>query len=175
LNRILGDVKRLAGMFNSYDPSVIYPTKQGDGYGNRVQADNRMQAMMFLDVDRSGGYHNPKYVLIAEPEKMIVAKAHRWAEDQVTRFVHRVGTKLSGIVEKKRLAKADISGSLLDHWMHFKFDDGASFDVQSQIVWKTSINGVHFGQFPTCFRNVKLSNGTKMELPSEAKMKEAFV
>jgi hypothetical protein len=59
--------------------------------------------------------------------------------------------------------------------MAFTFADGASFDVQSQVVWKTSVNGVHFPQFPTCFRNVKLSNGTKMELPSEAKMKEAFV
>lgn len=168
------EIKRLAAMFGSFDPEVIFPHKKGDHWGNMVTSQKRMDAMSFLD--RTGEYHSYTWALKANVEEIVKAKAERFAEDQVIAFVYKVGTKLSGVVEKKgNLAKASISGNLQDHWMTFEFADKAEFQVQSQIVWKCSINGKHFAQYPTCFRNVKLSNGSKMELPSEAKMKEAFV
>jgi hypothetical protein len=168
------EVKKLAAMFGSFDPAVMFPTKKDDHWGNMAQCTKRMDAQSFVDC--TGDYYNRVWTLKANVEEIVKAKAERFAEDLVIAFVYKVGTKLSGIVEKKgNLAKADISGNLQDHWMTFIFADKSEFQVQSQIVWKCSINGKHFAQYPTCFRNVKLVNGSKMELPSEAKMKEAFV
>lgn len=170
LNHQVDEIKKLAAMYDSFAPETIFPTKNGDHWGNRVQYEKQMNAQAFLD--HTGG----KWSLRANVDGIVKAKAEQFAEDMVTAFVFKVGTKLSGIVEKKgNLAKTSISGNLQDHWMTFEFSDGACFQVQSQIVWKVSINGKHFAQYPTNFRNVKLSNGGKMETPSESKMKEQFV
>jgi hypothetical protein len=176
LTHQLEEVKKLGAAFGNFDPSVMFPSKKDDHWHNQVVCQKRMDAQSFLDCD-TRSYHDRSWTLKADPEAVVKAKAERFAADMVTQFIHKVGTKLSGIVEKKNGTHAVSirGGSLNDYWMAFTFADGASFDVQSQVVWKTSVNGVHFPQFPTCFRNVKLSNGTKMELPSEAKMKEAFV
>jgi hypothetical protein len=176
LTHQLEEVKRLGAMFGNFNPEIMFPTKKDDHWHNQVVCQKRMDAQQFLDCD-ARSYHDRSWTLKADPEAVVKAKAERFAADMVTQFIHKVGTKLSGIVEKKNgTHKVTIrGGSLNDYWMAFTFADGSEFDVQSQVVWKTSVNGVHFPQFPTCFRNVKLSNGTKMELPSEAKMKEAFV
>lgn len=174
LNNIVNEIKSKAAMFGSFDPDKMFPHIKGDHWNNQVRAIKITEAMPFLD--RTGEYHNYTWALSANVDGIVKAKAERFAEDQVTAFVYKVGTKLSGIVERKgNLAKTSISGDLRSHWMTFEFADNANFQVQSQIVWKVSVNGVHFTQYPNCFRNVTLSNGTKMELPSEAKMKEAFV
>jgi hypothetical protein len=145
------EIKRLGAMFGSFDPAVVRH-QEGRPLGQpgaAQQADGRLQFLGsrghdLEPQDERGWYRR--------------SKAERFAEDMVTAFIYKVGTKLSGIVEKKgNLAKAFIRGSLQDHWMTFEFRDGASFEVQSQIVWKTSVNGVHFAQYPTCFRNVKLA------------------
>jgi hypothetical protein len=160
------EIKKLAAMYNSFAPETIFPTKKDDHWGNQVQCMKRVDAQAFLDC--TGDYHNRVWTLRPNTDEIVKAKAERFAADMVTQFIHKVGTKLSGIVEKKNgTHKVSITGGTLrDYWMAFTFADGASFDVQSQVIWKTSINGVHFPQFPTCFRNVKLSNGTKMELPA---------
>lgn len=165
------EVVRLGEMFGSLDPRVMFPYKKGDHWGNQANSFKVTEAMKYLDMPEG------TWTLRDNTDAIIKAHAERFANDIVSSFIHKVGTKLSGIVEKKNGTHtvSITGGSLQDYWMHFKFIGGASFDVQSQVVWKTSVNGVHFAQFPTCFRNVKLSNGTKMELPSEAKMKEAFV
>lgn len=175
LTRQVEEIKKLAEMFGSFAPETIFPTKKDDHWGNQAQCMKRVDAQSFLDC--TGAYHNRVWTLRANTEEIVKAKAERFAADMVTQFIHKVGTKLSGIVEKKNGTHtvSITGGTLRDYWMAFTFADGASFDVQSQVIWKTSINGIHFPQFPTCFRNVKLSNGSKMELPSEAKMKEAFV
>jgi hypothetical protein len=166
------EVVTLAKMFNNFDPRVIFPYKKGDHYGNQVNAIKATEAMKFIEKDR-----NDTWSLKTNTDEIIQASAEQFAADMVIQFIHKVGMKLSGIVEKKNGTHtvSITGGTLRDYWMSFKFADGASFDVQSQVVWKVSVNGVHFPQFPTCFRNVILSNGAKMELPSEAKMKESFV
>jgi hypothetical protein len=82
-------------------------------------------------------------------DAVVIKIATEFAEDMVVAFVTKVGMKLSGIVDRKgNLGKASIHGSLRDHWMTFEFRDGSTFQVQSQIVWKTSINGLHFRAVP---------------------------
>jgi hypothetical protein len=176
LTNQLEEVKKLGAMFGSFDPNVMFPSKKDDHWHNQVVCQKRIDAQAFLDCE-ARTYHDRSWTLRANPEAVVKAKAERFAADMVAQFIHKVGTKLSGVVEKKAGTHTIkiTGGSLQDYWMAFSFADGASFDVQAQVVWKTSVNGVHFPQFPVCFRNVKLANGTKMELPSEAKMKEAFV
>jgi len=176
LTHQLEEVKRLGAMFGSFNPEIMFPTKKGDHWHNQVACQKRMDAQQYLDCD-TRSYRDRSWTLKADPEAVVKSKAEMFAADMVTSFIHKVGTKLSGVVEKKAGTHSIriVGGSLQDYWMAFSFADGATFDVQAQVVWKTSVNGVHFPQFPVCFRNVKLANGSKMELPSEAKMKEAFV
>lgn len=171
LTGIRDQLVKLAAEKGSFDPYLVYPSSKNH-YEEHANCFRRLEVQKFID---QKGYP-VKYSLKKNTDKIIQDRAEQFAQDMVTAFIHKTGTKLSGIVEKKN-GSHTVSirgGSLQDHWMYFKFADGSEFDVQSQVVWKTSINGVHFPQFPTCFRNVKLSTGAKMELPSEAKMKEQF-
>lgn len=172
LSALLEEVKRLSsGKCGSFDLSVLFPFKKGDHYHNQSVSFRRSEVQKFVTpVDGV-------WALKQDVEAVIARCAEQFASDMVMEFVQKTGSKLSGIVQKKQSGHlVTISGSSLhDHWMHFAFEDGSSFDVQSQVVWKTSVNGVFFHQFPTCFRNVVLSNGTRMALPSEAKMKERFI
>lgn len=165
------ELVKLAEQHGTFDTRVLYPYVKGDTFANMANTIRATEAMRFVDkIDGA-------WVLRPNTDEIIKARAEQFGQDMVTAFIHKVGMKLSGIVNKKDGShKVSIrGGSLKDYWMHFTFADGAHFDVQSQVVWKRSINGVQFPQFPTCFRNVVKSDGSKMELPSEAKMKESFV
>jgi hypothetical protein len=175
LTSILEEVKLQAAQHGSFDPNVLFPYVKGEPWTNQANTFKRMEAGKFLKCT-SQNYENV-WSLKSNTDKVIAEKADEFANDMVNAFVHKTGMKLSGIVDKKNgTHNVTINGGTLkSHWMHFSFEDGSSFDVQSQVVWKTSVNGVHFPQFPTCFRNVKLSTGSKLDLPSEIKMKEQFV
>jgi hypothetical protein len=175
LEGVLNHFKEIAAKVGSFDPYVVFPYKKGSSYiENQTASGMRMQVDIFIY--RADQYSaKSEWKLQSKTAEIIQARALAFGHDMVNAFVHKVGTKLSGIVEKKVLAETSISGSLQSHWMHFKFQDGSAFDVQSQIIWKTSINGVYFPQYPTCFRSVKMSNGQSMDTPSEAKMKEEFI
>ena len=43
--------------------------------------------------------------------------------------------------------------------IHLNEPDGAFFDVNSQVVYATSVNGLMFGRFPTLFRNLSADGG----------------
>jgi hypothetical protein len=71
-----------------------------------------MDAQSFLDC--TGDYHNRVWTLRANTDEIVKAKAERFAADMVTQFIHKVGTKLSGIVEKKNgTHKVSITGGTL--------------------------------------------------------------
>jgi hypothetical protein len=174
-NHIVEAVTKLGAMYGSFDPSVMYPTppRTASHYEHMAISHSRMSVTPY--VERTGDYGKYVWAMKADCAKIVAGIANKWADDMVTQFVHKVGTKLSGIVERKGdLHVTAIQGSLQDHWMTFNFKDGSAFKVQSQIVWKTSVNGVHFAQFPTCFRQVSL-RGVAMAQPSEAKMRKEFV
>lgn len=107
---------------------------------------------------------------------IIAEKAKRYADELIAAFVHKVGTKLSDLVERKgNLTETSVNGGIADNWMIFKFADGSHFNVQNMIVWVQNAYGTVFNRFPTTFRNVKLASGQMMKTPSEAKMKKEFV
>jgi hypothetical protein len=172
-------IREAAAKCGSFDPSMMFSTEGVASQWARQSAfQSQTESMRFLDTTGERRYDKVWSIKPqAELDKIVAAEATRYADDVVDMFVCRVGKKLSDIVDKKgNLTKAEITGrNLLDSWMTLAFADGSGFQVQTQIVWKRSVNNVHFNQFPTCFRNVTMKDGSRMELPSEEKMKEHFV
>lgn len=170
--RFIEQINAEAAKCNTLNPQVLFPLKSTKQSRAVYIANAEHQMMAHKYIVSEGGDWKFK----TDFNDIIDSIAKSFANEMVISFVYKVGTKLSGIVERKgNLSKTAITGSLQDHWMTLEFADGSNFQVQSQIVWKCSINGVHFPQFPTCFRNVTMPDGSKMELPSEFKMKEQFV
>jgi hypothetical protein len=170
---VIKEISERAAACGSFRASDLYPIDHRKASGAELALNGACISMA-----RPYLYQNDYAVwrLRADSAQIAQKIANELADDLVNAFVLKVGTKLSGLVEKKgNLSNTAITGSLSSHWMTLDFADGSSFQVQSQIVWKTSYLGTHFAQYPTCFRNVKLADGSKMELPSEAKMKEQFV
>ena len=181
---VLERIREAAAKCGSFDPAAMFPTDGLTSQWARQSAfQSQTESMRYLDRSNSGGRYGGvdfggwSIKTQVELDKLVAAEANRYADDIVNMFVFRVGTKLSDIVDKKgNLTKAEITGrNLMDSWMTIEFADGSGFQVQTQIVWKRSVNNVHFNQFPTCFRNVTMKDGSRMELPSEEKMKEQFV
>ena len=181
---VIERIREAAAKCGSFDPAAMFPTDGLTSQWARQSAfQSQTESMRYLDRSNSGGRYGGvdfggwSIKTQVELDKLVAAEANRYADDIVNMFVFRVGTKLSDIVDKKgNLTKAEITGrNLMDSWMTIEFADGSGFQVQTQIVWKRSVNNVHFNQFPTCFRNVTMKDGSRMELPSEEKMKEQFV
>ena len=176
---VIERIREAAAKCGSFDPAAMFPTDGLTSQWARQSAfQSQTESMRFLNSNGSSRYDRTWAIKTqAELDKLVAAEANRYADDIVNMFVFRVGTKLSDIVDKKgNLTKAEITGrNLMDSWMTIEFADGSGFQVQTQIVWKRSVNNVHFNQFPTCFRNVTMKDGSRMELPSEEKMKEQFV
>jgi hypothetical protein len=164
-------MKTRASEKGTFDPRLLFPVSPRQG-GFDYRAATRLQREAANFLERVGD----QWMLRENLAEIVNARAKRFAETMIAAFIHRVGTKLSDLVERKGgLTETSISGTLEDHWMSLKFADGSSFQVQSQIVWVWNRHGTHFARFPTCFRRVILPDGSKMSHPSEARIKEQFV
>lgn len=91
-------------------------------------------------------------------------------------FIQKNTEKISTIIKDKQLSKFDfsVSSSSLNGSGKVEFTDGSKFSMTFSTVLNVSKNGNFFYRWPTRFRNVFLSDGTKMKSPSEAKMKKEF-
>jgi hypothetical protein len=170
-NTFIETMKSRAREKGTFDPRLLFPVspRQG-GFDYRAASPLQREAANFLERIAD------EWMLRANLAEIVDTEARRFAETMIAAFVHRVGTKLSDLVDRKGgLTETSITGKLEDHWMSLKFADGSSFQVQSQIVWVWNRHGTHFARFPTCFRRVILPDGSKMSHPSEARIKEHFV
>jgi hypothetical protein len=95
-------------------------------------------------------------------------------------FIYKNSSKLALILQKKdqpkshNIIRTNISNGKVENLMSFEFNDGSKFDMESTVIYKTSAQGKFFMQYPTRFKNVKLSDGTSMKMPSEEKMISQF-
>ena len=95
-------------------------------------------------------------------------------------YVEKNTDKLAPVVERKadlkeiKIIKVYVSPYALESNMLFTFDSGAEFIVVNKSVYGYSATGKSFVRFPTTFHDVKLSDGTKMSMPSEEKMNTDF-
>lgn len=95
-------------------------------------------------------------------------------------FVAKNTAKLGAIVDKKqnmdqvKVVSNRLNGGYLENEILVTFNDGAKFVVYSKTIWKRSVLGKIFTQYPTRFKNVVLSSGLHMTAPDEEKMNKEF-
>lgn len=113
-------------------------------------------------------------------ETIVQKISNEMVENIITEFVSKNTKKLGMIFKKKgapiehRIVRTNIRSNTLENTMFFKFADGSSFDIESQVVVKFTQTGKPFAQMPTRFRNVVMADGSKMSQPSEEKMLRTF-
>jgi dsDNA-binding SOS-regulon protein len=125
---------------------------------------------------------NGKKILKLQPNSR--EKVEKLAADTSTEiiegFIFKSSSKLALILQKKdkpknhSIIKTNISNGMVENSMKFEFNDGSSFTMESSVVYKYSKTGTLFTQYPTRFKNVKLSDGSLMKAPSEEKMIKEF-
>ena len=100
-------------------------------------------------------------------------------------FLYKNALKLSALLDKKgNLTSIDVlpgvpvrlhnGAGTLTSSMKVKFADGSEFTVRNKVIINTSSSGNWFYQYPTTFHDVKLPDGSKLEMPSEEKMLKVF-
>ena len=121
-----------------------------------------------------------KFTVVSGAEITINRMIDQQVKQAVEGFIEKNVSKLelifakkSGVTEHKVL-NTRVSQGAIENTQTFKFDDGSSFTLYSQVVIKRNYNGTVFWQFPTRFTNVKLANGSEMSKPSEERMIKEF-
>jgi hypothetical protein len=109
----------------------------------------------------------------------IAAKvAHETAENTVEGFRKKNAKKAEGLLNGR---KASVTGHVYQDFTGFlnvKVADGSKFTMNFNITYNNRYNErsgsmTYFMQFPTRFADVVFADGSGMDKPSEAKMKEA--
>lgn len=135
-------------------------------------------AGLMLSIKKKDG--KSYFELRSDADEYLIKIINDTVTDVIEGFVAKNTSKLSLIFQKKSEVKSHkinhtyIRNGTLENSMYFEFPDGSSFVINSQVVYKWSSNGRAFMQFPTRFMNVKMADGTKMKMPSEAKMIKEF-
>lgn len=134
---------------------------------------SRMIAWDFI-VKSSPNTYDTKYEL-AEGRKLasvVKSKVDTDERNMFEAFIQKQTEKVATIIKARGLqVKGHVRGSL-ECEINFVLADGSKFDMTCQIVWKTSVLGKLFWQFPTTFHNVYMADGTAVATPSEAKLKK---
>ena len=119
-------------------------------------------------------------VLVKNWKGIVNKKAVDIVKDILGGFVAKNTQKLAMVVDKKpnlktiKITRNNIVQGVLNNDMVFDFDDGASFKIYTQTIYKYSKYGKLFTQYPTRFTNVVNSDKTKMSAPNEEKMVKEF-
>lgn len=105
----------------------------------------------------------------------IEKEATRQTDDFLASYIVKNVQKLSSLVAKKPLKeiktlRSTAGSHTIESELFFSFEDGASFYVINKAVYVMNQAGTQFMRFPTTFHDVKMSDGTKMKMPSEEKM-----
>lgn len=101
------------------------------------------------------------------------------ADDVMSAFLNRSAGKIAPVINKhgglKEIKPFNLyySANVLHGKVRVTFENGDEFTTHSQLVWKVSILGKLFYQFPTTFNNVKF-NGQNVSKPDEVWMNEVF-
>lgn len=114
----------------------------------------------------------------AEIDRKFAASAKKDAAEIRDGFVYKNLGKLASIVDKKGdIDKIEVIGQGVDLGglrgvLRITFHSGARFTVTNSVVFVRNNNGTEFFRFPLTFSDVRLSNGSAMNLPSEEKMND---
>ena len=125
-------------------------------------------------------YKDRQYKLIKNVDAKLESGAKRTAADIVDHFVYKNSGKLAHIITTKNNMKAvtisnvKVSRGAVECDLFLTFTDGSEFTANSSVVRAVSSLGKLFYRYPTIFRNVKLSDGSRLVGPSEDKMDKTF-
>lgn len=128
---------------------------------------------------QKGSFHDTEELKADYSQDMHVA-AKEVTDNVLNRFIEKNTSKLAEILSNKGdlkqvdLKQATAGRGVVEGWMTLTFNSGASFNVNNKVVWSYSKYGTPFTRFPTTFHKVKLSDGSYLNSPSEAKMKKEF-
>lgn len=122
-----------------------------------------------------------KYLELKSDSKEIINRMiENNYRDILDSFIGKNASKLALILQKKgvpkehKILRTNIKNGMVENSMSFEFEDSSSFILESSVIYKYSNMGKLFFQYPTRFKNVKLSDGTLMKMPSEEKMIKEF-
>ena len=150
----------------------IYP----DGASDRDQSErkNRQFFSSLSGFIKTENYRT--YNLIPDYEKKARTRAIRVSEETIKSWQMKMYNKLGGFITElgKKFTTSVKGGSLDYNRILFKFEDGSQFELQNQIVDKTSNLGTYFYTYPTTFHNAFLPDGSKIANPNEYTVKKAF-
>lgn len=170
--------------------NVEYLTAQVERWITKTWPSHRVPKLLsMLTKDRTratngdyakGTYPEYRHILVEDYKAKIVKLVTEEAEFTRRVFVSRNSAKLGKIIEAKgnfesvEAFRPRVTRGVIETVMNLKFTDGSSFQVQNQVVYKTSTLGNPFTQYPTTFHNVVMPNGAAMKGPSEQRMNKVF-
>lgn len=120
--------------------------------------------------------------LTTDAPKAFNAQAKTIADDMQASFVYKNSAKLQSILLAKNVGLTHDPKVLNSRSHHgvfegdirIDFGDSSGFTVRNKVVWKQSVNGLVFNQFPTTFHDVRMPDGKPMSAPSEERMNSVF-
>lgn len=118
---------------------------------------------------------NYKAVLAVEGEKAAKFMQEQFVIKNAKKLANIIDKKTSPLVGKPKIGSTRVDGNgYFQGDLHIVFEDGSSFVVLNKVVFKYSIYGKPFLQFPTTFHDVTMPDGKPMGQPSEERMNTVF-
>jgi hypothetical protein len=170
---------------NKDDPEVIakqlsaekeYTKRNGRAWWQAAPNGSALLVQDCVDFNQPKPYNKPK----PNWKEICKADAKRTVELILSGFVNKNTAKLGAIVDKKqnmdeiKIIYNRLQGGHLENELLVTFKDGAKFTVYSQTIYKRSSLGNPFFQYPTRFKNVTNSDGTRLSAPDEESMNKLF-
>lgn len=115
-----------------------------------------------------------------DADEIMNEQAGRIADDMCAAFIERNLGKLASIIDAKaNFSGLDVIGRTVNPaGMHgrlrIRFEDGASFEARTSVVWSHSVLGKAFARFPITFHDVVTPDGLQVAKRSEQEMNEIF-
>ena len=169
--KIKARVAALAGITYNEFRDTVKPPRQ-NGYPVPMNAEQR-EAFNMIAPENGRCSYSWNTIVIVRPDideyiKKLVAEDMRAMFEG---FIQKQTKKTDGILKGRSVEVTGRVTGNLECYLTFKLEDGARFQMQTQIVWKVSVNNNLFWQFPTTFHEAFTAAGEKIKAPSEAKLK----
>lgn len=132
-------------------------------------------------VETSGSFKDKKETLRPDYKDILQKEAQKMTDEIIDGFIYKNTKKIAYILTKKNnlktvnISNIRFNAGIVEGDIKFVFKDSSEFRVHNQVVIASSKYGKWFYRYPITFHNVKLSDGSKMEMPSELKMEKNFV
>lgn len=153
---------------------LVYPNSRTSRKEDYVRYD-RLKGFASKYIDHK--YVDGKNTINLKSDWNVIAdkEAKEIADMVIESFQHKMAFKLGEVIDRKGgNVVINKVGSLMNHTILFKFDDGSSFVMDTKQVIAQSKYNVVFARYPLTFHDVTFADGTKMKTPSAEKMSKEF-